>query len=134
MPRLFTLEEAEALLPRLAPLVTRMQELKATYDQLMEAAVAYGQTARTNGNPPAAPLDREQFEAVTSEINAAIEEITSHGCEVKDLNMGLLDFRSELDGREVNLCWKLGEPRIEWWHELHSGFASRQPLERGDLG
>jgi hypothetical protein len=51
------------------------------------------------------------------------------GIEVKDIDMGLVDFRSNMDGREVYLCWKLGEEHISFWHELHTGYASRQPLD-----
>lgn len=132
MPHLFTVEEAEALLPQLIPLVTRMQELKTRYDSLMESATAQSEKVRTNGHPPAAEatIDRQALESLTNEMNEVIEEISGFGCEVKDLGMGLLDFRSIQGGREVNLCWKLGEPRIDWWHDLDRGFASREPLER----
>jgi len=51
-------------------------------------------------------------------------------CELTDIDQGLIDFRAEMDGREVYLCWKLGEERIDWWHELDAGFAGRQPLPR----
>ena len=50
-------------------------------------------------------------------------------CELKDIEQGLIDFRTEREGREVYLCWKLGEPDIRWWHELDAGFAGRRPLE-----
>lgn len=133
MPQRFTLEEAEALLPKLIPLVAQMQELKQKYDSLIESLSATGATVQTNGNPAAhgQHASRQALEAVTTDLNAIVEEISSHGCEVKDLGLGLLDFRSLHDGREVYLCWKAGEPRIEWWHDLNTGFASRQPLARG---
>jgi hypothetical protein len=132
MPQRFTLEEAEALLPRLIPLVAQMQELKQKYDSLIESLSATGARVQTNGNPAAhgGQASRQALESVTDEINSIVEQISSHGCEVKDLGLGLLDFRSLQDGREVYLCWKAGEPRIEWWHELNTGFASRQSLTR----
>lgn len=132
MPQRFTLEEAEALLPQLIPLVTRMQELKRSYDELLQSAATLGKKARTNGHPPSGEDNpgRQQLETVTNELNGVIEQITSHGCEVKDLAMGLLDFRTMHEGREVYLCWKAGEPRIEWWHDIETGLAGRQPLAR----
>lgn len=132
MPQRFTLEEAEALLPRLIPLVSRMQELKARYDNLLQAVSTAAGNARTNGHPPATATaaTKQQLEATTTELNAVIEEITSHGCEVKDISLGLLDFRTLHEGRDVYLCWKAGEPRIEWWHEIETGLAGRRPLDR----
>lgn len=130
MPQRFTLEEGEALLPQLIPLVTRMQELKQRYDELIQSLSATGQKVQTNGNPTPAgqQATRPALESLTGDLNSLVEEISSHGCEVKDLALGLLDFRSLQDGREVYLCWKAGEPRIEWWHDLNTGFASRQPI------
>jgi hypothetical protein len=132
MPQRFTLEEAEALLPRLIPLVAQMQELKQKYDSIIESLGATDARVQTNGNPAAhgGEASRQALESVTGELNSVVEEISSHGCEVKDLSLGLLDFRSLRDGREVYLCWKAGEPRIEWWHHLDTGFASRQPISR----
>jgi hypothetical protein len=62
------------------------------------------------------------------EIGDGIEEIQSHGCEVKDLESGLVDFRSFREDRVVYLCWRLGETVIMAWLELDSGFGGRQPL------
>ena len=56
------------------------------------------------------------------------EELSSFGCELKDPDRGLIDFLSLRDGREIYLCWYLGEERINYWHYLHTGFAGRQPL------
>jgi hypothetical protein len=59
----------------------------------------------------------------------AVNKIQETGCVVKDLDTGLIDFPSLLDGQEVYLCWKVGEDRIEYWHGLHEGFAGRKPLD-----
>ncbi len=56
-------------------------------------------------------------------------ELDSFGCELKDPDIGLIDFLSMRNGREIYLCWMLGEERINFWHYLHTGFAGRQPLE-----
>ncbi|MCH8815653.1 MAG: DUF2203 domain-containing protein [Chloroflexi bacterium] len=130
MASLFTLEEAEALLPRLVPLVTQLRELKLKHDGLQETAARLGRRSQTNGHAVSDDLQRSRQEvsSTTEAINGLIEEIASLGCEVKDIGLGLLDFRTLLDGEEVYLCWKSGESRIEWWHELNTGYSSRKPL------
>ena len=60
------------------------------------------------------------------EIESLIDEIQDFGCVIKDLNVGLLDFLAEKDGREVYLCWRFGEPKIEYYHDLHTGFNGRK--------
>jgi hypothetical protein len=57
-----------------------------------------------------------------------MELIAASGAELKDINSGLLDFRSQREGREVYLCWRYGEGEIRFWHDLDAGFAGRQPL------
>lgn len=64
-------------------------------------------------------------------IEILAEKIRSHGCLLKDLNKGLIDFLSILDGREVYLCWRFGEPSVAFYHELHTGFAGRQNIKKG---
>jgi len=130
MARLFTLDEAETLLPALLPLVDRLRDSKSKHDQLQEAAGTLGQRSQTNGHAITDDLQRAERELAlsTQAMNDLIEEISAFGCEVKDLNLGLLDFRSMLDGNEVYLCWKAGESKIEWWHELNRGFSARKPL------
>jgi len=61
-------------------------------------------------------------------IEELLKEIRSHGCIIKDVNAGLVDFLSLRDGREVYLCWKYGEPEVDHYHELHTGFLGRQPI------
>ena len=73
---------------------------------------------------------QEGLEQAVAALNSLGEQINELGCELKDIDQGLVDFRTDMDGHEVYLCWKLGEERVEWWHELDTGFAGRQPLER----
>jgi hypothetical protein len=61
-------------------------------------------------------------------IERGLEKLQTLGVMVKDLDTGLVDFLSLRDGREVLLCWRLGEKKVSYWHELHTGFAGRQPL------
>lgn len=61
-------------------------------------------------------------------IERLAQKIRSYGCILKDLNVGLVDFLAQRDGREVYLCWRYGEPRVDYFHELHTGFKGRQHL------
>jgi len=73
------------------------------------------------------PVDAGYVAALLA-IRRAIRELERMGVQVKDVKSGLVDFPSRLDGREVLLCWRVGESKIEFWHDLQSGFAGRQPL------
>lgn len=71
---------------------------------------------------------RAERDRYSKTVKEAIESIEATGCVVKDLDTGLLDFPSRIDGEEVYLCWKLGEDRIRFWHRQDEGFAGRKPL------
>ena len=130
-PQYFTLNEANALLPRLSDLLLQMKESKAKHDQLREKATEYTNRMSSNGHVIEMELNetRQELAKATAELSSLVERGRELGCEVKDIDQGLVDFRAERDGREVYLCWKLGEPVVRWWHELDTGFAGRRPLE-----
>ncbi len=132
-PRRFSLAEAEGLLSRLTRLLQEMREQKLEHDRLRRAAAELESKMKSDGHLLDNELRRarEGIERTAREVNGLIEQAQELGCEVKDIDMGLVDFRTEIDGREVYLCWKLGEERIRWWHELGAGFASRRPLDPG---
>jgi hypothetical protein len=131
--RHFTLEEALALLPRLTELLealrTRRRELRELERRLADR---YQRRVRGNGHirggEELARLQAE-LEAGITQLNEQLGAIHAMGIEVKDVEQGLIDFPTLREGREVYLCWRLGEPTIAWWHELETGFAGRQPLE-----
>ena len=129
-PRQFRREEAEGLLPRLTELLVEMRERRAEYNRFAAQAVELSDKMRGNGQLAEADLKgaQEGLEQAVTALNALGEQINALGCELKDIDQGLIDFRTEMDGREVYLCWKFGEDRIEWWHELDTGFAGRLPL------
>ncbi len=129
-PQRFTPEEANALLPRLSDILLQMQESKVKHDQLQEKAAEYAQRMSSNGHVIEKELNetRQELEQAAAALNSLIERVRELGCEVKDIEQGLVDFRTVREGREVYLCWKLGEPDVRWWHELETGFAGRRPL------
>jgi len=132
-PRQFTLEEAESLLPRLSVLILELRTRKEEYDRHMRRVEELGQKMRGNGHLMDAELKEAQagLEQSAEAVNGLAEQVREMGCELKGIEEGLIDFRADMDGREVYLCWKFGEERIDWWHELDTGFAGRQPLSRG---
>ena len=69
---------------------------------------------------------RSRRDAAAAQLRSAIEQVQEIGCLIKDLDIGLIDFPTTYHGNEVYLCWKLGEDKVDHWHELHSGYAGRQ--------
>ena len=131
MERTFTLEEANAAVEELRPIVQRMVEHRRNL-----LAAQHRQTellTRIAGNGgDMQPSDlREIAGAIQAEADAiadCAEQITAAGAQIKSLEEGLLDFPSLRDDEEVLLCWKLGEEQIGYWHGTDEGFAGRRPL------
>ncbi|MGA8429182.1 MAG: DUF2203 domain-containing protein [Candidatus Sulfotelmatobacter sp.] len=131
--RTFTLEEAQSLVPVLESLLRASIDAK----KLMEDVEAEMQSVQRriflNGGTylDIVPLARRKAERVKAEqkLRDAFAEIDAMGVQVKDLDIGLLDFPCEVDGRTVLLCWKLGETSITHWHGTDEGFAGRKPVD-----
>lgn len=122
--RFFTAAEANALLPQIAPLMGELlkrQARVATHYQQMSALL---QVAYQNVGSPLANDMVQDFEA----MEQLLRTIRQFGCEVKDLRLGLVDFLAQINGREVYLCWRYGEPAITHYHDLDSGYNGRRPL------
>jgi len=129
--KLFTLEEAEALLRKARDEVLAMQACKREIDVLREALVDVAGRATGNGHvqeEAAVAEKRRKAEALVEQLNERLARLNEWGIEMKGLDEGLLDFPSDRDGRVVYLCWRVGEERIAFWHEIASGFAGRHPL------
>jgi hypothetical protein len=127
-PRLFTHEEATALLPELRPRLHDLAAMKRRLDAVQREFNAIRQHARSNGHATRAQELGAELETLVHDLNAAVAAIHALGIEVKDLDSGLVDFPSEREGRVVYLCWRMDEPAIVTWHELDGGFMGRQPL------
>jgi len=132
MARKFTLREAESLLPRLTELLHEAVALKAGYQAAERRFASLTSRIAMLGG---ANLDQERAaearrgrDGAAERLNHAIAAIHETGCVVKDLDIGLLDFPALFRGREVYLCWKLGEPAIRFWHGIDEGFAGRKPI------
>ncbi len=130
MAHYFTREEAEALLPQISVVLRKIQERRKTMQQSEEELGALHALAMGNGHhlhERISKLQKDLAEHIQA-LQVFINELNDFGCELKDPNIGLIDFLSLRNGREVYLCWHLGEERINYWHYLDAGFAGRQPL------
>jgi hypothetical protein len=122
--RYFTVEEANELLPEIEPLVGKLLQRRARVVEARKNLDNVIEDLRSDiGGMTATELVAE-FEA----IEYLVKKIQSYGCIVKDMNTGLLDFLAERNGREVYLCWRYGEPRIAYYHEIHTGYNGRQSV------
>jgi hypothetical protein len=129
--RTFTPEEANALLPTLRPLVERLVAAKRSLDEAQERSDEVARRIAGNGGglPPADLAElRGELDRRAEVLAGIVGEIQELGLLVKDLDAGLVDFPAERDGRQVLLCWRLGEASVAFWHGREDGFAGRRPL------
>lgn len=131
----FSREEAEQLLPLIEESLKRALAQKQTIDALQgELADAASRIMVLGGSyPPYSELVKKKSERdqESAQMLETLDKIQATGCLVKDLDEGLVDFPSIIEGQEALLCWKLGESRIEYWHGIEEGFAGRKRLEGG---
>jgi hypothetical protein len=120
----WTLADANRSLPLVKRIVRDIVDQYRELESLREVAEA----KKRQGRPAEAREVLETLQAKAPALETLVNELTEIGVELKDFRMGLIDFRADLDGREVLLCWKLGEDKIEFWHDLTAGFAGRTPV------
>jgi hypothetical protein len=137
MARFFTLEQAEKLLPGVESDLREAIALKSEYQQAENEMQRASRHIMMSGG---VLVDREQAihqkqgrDSSLTRLKESIERIQDIGCVIKDLDIGLVDFPTQLRGEEVYLCWKLGESGIRFWHGVHEGFAGRKPVDQDFL-
>ena len=131
MERLFTLEEANELVPWLEERFDAMSPLRAELVQRQETLLSLLRRRRSNGHSSSEEEIAEtegQVTRLTRRLQDAVKEITDLGIQVRDIGRGLVDFPSNRQGEVVYLCWQRGEARIDWWHPTDTGFSSRRRL------
>ncbi|MDI3341292.1 MAG: DUF2203 domain-containing protein [Sphaerobacter sp.] len=128
-PHYFTVAEARALVPRLRGLLTAMQVEKQELDREVRALQRLTPAMRGNGHGAEAARREERIAELTAMLQQQLQQLADQGIEVKDLDLGLIDFPSLRDGRVVYLCWRVDEPTVAYWHETDAGYAGRQPLD-----
>ena len=127
--RLFTVDEVNALIPKLEALMEQLQrKARAVREEVQELS-------RTS-DQPVDSIDtskileqRPELRVVLGEIEKLVDEIESFGGEFKGIDLGLVDFEAERDGDLVLLCWQYGEKEITHYHTPEAGFAGRKPLD-----
>ena len=124
--KLYELEEARSPLPLVSKIVSDIVKItgsmKEVYLEIRKAAEEGAERDRLEEL-------QDRLHEIADERTDFFEELSGLGVEMKDPNVGLVDFPALLDDRVVYLCWKLGEATIDHWHELTTGFSGREPVE-----
>jgi hypothetical protein len=133
----YTIEEANHALPLVRVIVADIvrqyrdiSERKERLDQIQRSRGSKGRPANDPYSEEVAQVEQD-LEKEIAVLQEYVEELEKLGVEIKDLGRGLVDFRAMMEGREVYLCWLLGEEEITHWHELDAGFSGRQSLLAG---
>jgi hypothetical protein len=119
--KLYTVAEANELLPYLAPTLV---ELREKYELAESARESVARAAVGNGWSE----KRERWSATMARVAELTERLEEWGVELRDLSTGLVDFPALRLDEKIYLCWRLGEPQVAWWHPRTEGFGGRRPL------
>jgi len=129
----FTLDEAQTLLPVLKSLLKRGMDAKIIIEQTEKELQDLKHRILLSGglmvDVPATARKRAESDKAVQDAKDALAEIESIGVQIKDLDIGLLDFPCVVDDEIILLCWKYGEEKIEYWHGLEEGFRGRKPID-----
>ena len=134
---LFSVEEANLLLPRLRPLLGKLRAQKVQFDRLVTRSevLAIATAGADPANPDAVELRDlvEKRRRLARRISHGLGELHELGAVVKDLDAGLCDFYALMGDRLVFLCWRADEPEVAHWHGLTEGFAGRRSVRGAEL-
>ncbi|MGD0222668.1 MAG: DUF2203 domain-containing protein [Terriglobia bacterium] len=134
----FERREAEELLPTLVPWLEEARDEKQKIEAFKNEMAQVASRIMVLGgySPPLGDLLRKKSEhdEAAEHLVEIVNRIQETGVLVKDLDIGLVDFPSLVDGEEIYLCWKLGEDHITFWHGIDEGFAGRKPIDEPDTG
>jgi hypothetical protein len=129
MNKLFTIEQANKTLPLVRKIVEDIvQQHRLWRETILEFDLVSSSARADEPDARAEELERKA-QSLAREIDSYQRELDVLGIELKDRRLGLVDFPSEISGRRVLLCWRLGEPEVQFWHEVDAGYAGRQRLE-----
>lgn len=124
--KLFTIQEANALLPSVRLILAKIQRAHRRLTQYRDEARKAAEAAEQGGG---GIEDGVAYAIVLTDLTTEMSELDTLGVQLKDFERGLIDFPSLRDGRVVLLCWQMGEgDELEWWHDVDAGFAGRTPL------
>lgn len=117
----YTIEEANALLPYLAPTLV---ELREKFEEAAKIREVVSGIATTNGWSPS----RDEWSRTLARVGELIDRLQEWEIMIRDIGTGLVDFPATVEGADAWLCWRLGEEEIGYWHPIDEGFGSRRPL------
>ena len=124
--KLFTVAEANALLPTVRGILGRIRRARKQLAAFQAKAKAAAEAAEHGGGGFS---DGPLYATFLIELTSQTNELEVLGVQLKDFDRGLVDFPSLRDGRVVLLCWQIGEgDAVEWWHDVEDGFAGRTPI------
>lgn len=126
--QLFTVDQANRTLPLVRKIVEDIVREHRRWQEAIVELDLLGSGPQVAQSEPRVEAIERKIQGIAREIDAFQVELEAIGIQLKDRRVGLIDFPSELDGRPVLLCWQLGEPSVQFWHDADSGFAGRQPL------
>jgi hypothetical protein len=126
--RFFSVDQANRTLPLVRKIVEDVvQQHRLWRETILELDLVASTTRADEPHERVEELER-RAQTLAREIDGYQRELDALGIELKDRRLGLIDFPSEIGGRRVLLCWRLGEPEVQFWHEVDAGYAGRQPL------
>ena len=125
---MFTVEQANRTLPLVRRIVEDIVQQHRRWRETILELDLVASTARPNEPRERAEELERTAHALAREIDGYQRELEALGIQLKDRRLGLVDFPSELAGKRVLLCWRLGETEVQFWHEIDAGLAGRQPL------
>jgi hypothetical protein len=131
---LFTVERANRTLPLVRKIVEDVvRQHRLWREKILELDLVASAARADEPRERAEELEREA-QGLAREIDGFQQELDHLGIQLKDRRLGLVDFPSEMNGRRILLCWRLGEPEVQFWHEVDAGYAGRQPLSPSLVG
>ena len=134
MQRLFNVDEANRTLPLVRRIVEDVvRQHRVWREKILELDLVSSSSRAEEPRLRAEVLEKEAQE-LAREIDGYQKELEELGIQLKDRRLGLVDFPSELSGKRVYLCWRLGEGEVQFWHEEDAGYAGRQPLQPTPVG
>lgn len=145
MTRFYTIDDANERLPEVRDQLERLRAQRAELIELRDLAIERLRTVRAAAGVDGGSADEEtelelassdvelralrlRMQGVIDQMQAGVARLDDWDVTLRDIETGLIDFPALVSGRQVWLCWRLGEGPIEWWHELTTGFGGRQPL------
>jgi hypothetical protein len=121
--KFYTVDEANALVPKLKPLLERIRDTQQALAEDKTVAAVREKASHNGGGLPGRHLSE-----LARTLERDLHQLQEWGIVLRDPSIGLIDFFHQRKGETVFLCWKLGEARVEWWHPVETGIAGRERL------